>query len=171
MYPALAGRFLTPGPPGKSLCLTFNSCITQLCISRFKNLILPVSVQFSCSVVSDSLQPHGLQHARLPCPSTTARAYSNSCPSRQWYHPTISSSIGPFSSCLHLSHHQSLFQWVSQLFASGGQNIGASASASVLSMNIQDWFLLGWTGWISLQSKEFSRVFSNHSSKASFFST
>ena len=80
MHPALAGRFLTPGPPGMSLCLTFNSFITQLCIiSRFKNLILPVSVQFSCSVVSDSLPPHGLQHARLPCPSPTARACSNSC--------------------------------------------------------------------------------------------
>ena len=117
------------------------------------------SVQFSCSVMSDSLWPHGLQHARLPCPSPTPRAYSNSCPSCWWCHPTISSSVIPFSPTFTLSQHQRLFQC--QFFASGGQSIGVSASASVLPMNIQDWFPLGWAGWISLLSKGLSRVFSN----------
>ena len=117
------------------------------------------SVQFSCSVMSKSLWPHGLQHASLPCPSPTPGAYSNSCPLSQWCHPTISSSVIPFS------HLQSFpasgsFQ-MSQLFASGGQRIEVSASASVLPMNIQDWFPLGWTGLIKLQSKGLSRVFSN----------
>ena len=110
------------------------------------------SVQFSRLVVSDSLWPHELQLARPPCPSPTPRAYPNSCPLSWWCHPTISSSVVPFSSC-----HQSFpasgpFQ-MSQLFASGGQSIGVSASTSVLPMNTQDWSPLGWTGWISLQSK------------------
>ena len=118
------------------------------------------SVQFSRSVVSNSLQPHELQHARPPCPSPTSGVYSNSCPLSWWYHPTISSSVIPFSSCPQSFPASWSFQ-ISQLFSSGGQNIGGSASASVLSMNIQDWFPLGWTGWISLQSKGFSRVFSN----------
>ena len=118
------------------------------------------SVHFSLSVMSDSLQPHGLQHFRLPCPSPTPRACSNSCPSSRWCHPTISSSVVPFSSCLQSFPTSGSFP-VSQFFASGGQSIAASASASVLPMNIQDWFPLGWTGWISLQSKELSRVFSN----------
>ena len=118
------------------------------------------SVQFSCSVVSNSLWPHRLQHARLPCPSTTPGVYSNSCPLSWWCHPTISSSVVPFS-----SHPQSFpasgsFP-MSQFFASGGESIEVSASASVLPMNIQDWFPLGLTGWISLQSKGLSRVFSN----------
>ena len=113
------------------------------------------SVQFSRSVLSDSLRPHGLQHARLPCPSPTPGAYSNSCPSHWWCHPTISSSVVPFSSRLQSFPAQSLFQWVS------GQSIAVSASASVLPMNIQDWFLLGRTGLVSLQSKGLSRVFSN----------
>jgi len=115
------------------------------------------SVQFSHSVVSDSSQSCGLQHTRLPCPSPTPGACSNSCSSSRWYHPTISSSVVPFS------HLQSLpasgsFQ-MSQFFISDGQSMGASASASVLPMNIQDWFPLGLTGWISLQSKGPSRVF------------
>ena len=118
------------------------------------------SVQFSCSIVSDSLQPHGLQHARLHCPSPTPGAYSNSCPSSQWCHPTISSSIVLFSSCLQSFPASGSFP-MSQFFASSSQSIGASASASVLPMNIQDWFPLGWTGWIPLQSKGLSRVFSN----------
>ena len=118
------------------------------------------SVQFSCSVISDSLWPHGLQHARLPCPSPTPRAYSNSCPLHQWWHPTISSSVIPFSSCLQSFPASGSFP-MSHFFISGDQSIGASASASVLPMNIQDWFPLGWTGWISLQSKGFSSVFSN----------
>ena len=117
------------------------------------------SLQFSCSVMSDSLRPHGLQHARLPCPSPTPGAYSNSCPLSWWCHPNISSVI-PFSSCLQSFPATGSFQ-MSQLFASGGQSSGASASALVLSMNIQGWFLLGCTGWISLQSKGLSRVFSN----------
>ena len=122
------------------------------------------SVQFSCSVMSDSLQHHGLQHTRLPCPSPTPRAYSNSCPLSRWCHPTISSSVVPFSSCLQSFSASGSFP-MSQLFTSGDQSIGVSASASVFPVNIQDWFPLGWTGWISLQSKGLSRVFS--SSKAS----
>ena len=116
--------------------------------------------QFSRSLVSNSLQPHELQHARLSCPSPTARAYSNSCWSSQWCHPTISSSVVPLSSCLQSFLASGSFP-MSQLFASGGQSIRASTSALVLPINIQDWFPLGWTGWISLQSKGLSRVFSN----------
>ena len=125
------------------------------------------SVQFSHSVLSDSLQPHGLQHARPTCPSPTPGAYSNSCPLSSWCHPTISSSVVPFSSCLQSFPASGSFT-MSQLFTSGGQSIGvsASASASDLQVNIQDWFPLGWTNWILLQSKGLSRVFSN-SSKAS----
>ena len=115
---------------------------------------------FSCSAVSDSLRPHGLQHARLPSPSPFPRARSNSCPLSQWCHPTISSSIVPYSSCLQSCPASGSFPR-SQLFISGGQSNGASALASVLPMNIQDWFPLGLTGLMSLQSKWLSRVFSN----------
>ena len=113
-----------------------------------RSIKLPeVSVQFSCSVVSNSLRPHWLQHASLPCPSPIPRAYLNSCPSSQWCHPTISSSVIPFS-----FHLQSLLASGSfpmrLFFASGGQSTGVSTSASVLPVNIQDWFPLGWTGWI-----------------------
>ena len=124
------------------------------------SLLSQNSVQFGHSVVSDSLQPHGLQHARPPCPSPTPGAYSNSCPSSWWCHPPISSSVIPFSSCLQSFPALGSFQ-MSPFFTSGGQNIGVSASASVLPMNIQDWFPLGWTGWISLLSKGLSTVFSN----------
>ena len=128
------------------------------------------SVQFSHSVMSDSLRPHGLQHARPPCPSPTPRVYSNSGPLSQRCHPTISSSIGPFSSCLQCFPASGSFP-VSQFFTSGGQSIGVSALASVLPMNIQDWFPLGWTDWISLQSKGPWRVFSNTTiQKHQFFS-
>ena len=128
------------------------------------------SIQFSRSVVSNCLQPRGLQHARLLWPSPTLGVYSNSCPSSQWCHPTISSSVVPFSSCLPSFPPSGSFQ-MSQLFTSGGRSTGASASASVLPMNIQDWFPLGWTGWISLQSKGLSRVFSNTTvQKHQFFS-
>ena len=122
--------------------------------------IIPYSSvsQFSHSVVSDSLQPHGLQHVSLPCPSPIPRACSNLCPLRQQCHPTISSVV-PFSSCPQSFSASGSFP-VSQLFTSRGQRIGVSASASVLPMNIQDWFSLGWTDWISLQSKGHSRVFS-----------
>ena len=116
-----------------------------------------MSVQFSRSVVSTSLQPHGLEHARPPCPSPTPRAYSISCPLSRWCHTTVSSSVIPFSSCLQSFPASGSF--LSQFFASGGQSIGASASTSVLLRNIQDWFPLGWTGWSSLQSKGLSRVF------------
>ena len=120
-----------------------------------------ISVQFSSVAQScPTLWPHVLQHARLPCPSPTPRAYSNSCLLSQWCHPTISSSVTPFSSHLQSFPVSGSFQ-MSQFFASGGQSMGVSASASVLQINIQDWFPLGWTGWISLQSKGLSRVFSN----------
>ena len=118
------------------------------------------SVQFSHSVVSNSLRPHEPQHTRLPCPSPTPRVYSNSCPSLKWCHPTISSSVISFSSCPQSFPASGSFK-MSQLFTSGGQSIGVSASASILPMNIQDWFPLGLTSWISLQSKGLSRVFSN----------
>ena len=113
---------------------------------------------FSCSVMSNSLWPHGLQHARLPCPSLPPRACSNSCPLCQWCHPTILSFVTPFSSCPQSFPTSGSFP-VSQLFTSGCQNIGASASASVLPMNIQGRFPLGFTGLISLQTKGLSRVF------------
>ena len=116
------------------------------------------SVQFSHSVVSDSLWPHERQHARPPCPSPTPRVYSNSCPLNRC-HPTISSSVVPFS--FHQSFPASGSFQRSHFFTSGDQSIEVSASTSVLPMNIQDWFLLGWTGWISLQSKGLSRVLSN----------
>ena len=118
---------------------------------------------------SNSLWPHGLQHARPPCPSPTPGVYSNSCPLSWWCHPTITSSVVPFSSCPQSFPVSGSFQ-MSQLFASGGQSMGVSASASVLPMNTQDWSL-GWTGWISLQSMGLSRVFSNTTfQKHQFFS-
>ena len=111
-----------------------------------------LSVQFSRSVVSDSLWPHESQHAGPPCPSPTPGVYSNSCPLSWWCHPAIPSSVVPFSSCPQSFPASGSFP-MSQLFTSGGQSIGVSASASVLPMNTQDWSPLGWTGWISLQSK------------------
>ena len=124
--------------------------------------------QFSCSVMSDSLQ---LQHARLPCPSPTPGACSDSSPSSRWWHPIISSSVIPFSSCLQSCPTSGSFP-VSHFFTSGGQSIGVSASASVLPMNIQDWFPLGLSGLISWKSKGLSRVFSNITvQKHQFFST
>ena len=123
-------------------------------------LLNRTSVQFNHSVMSDCLQPHETQHARPPCPSPTPGVYPNPCPLSRWCHPTISSSVIPFSSCPQSLPASGSFQ-MSQLFTSGGQNIGVSASTSVLPMNTQDWSPLGWTGWISLQSKGLSRVFSN----------
>ena len=110
------------------------------------------SVQFSCSVVSDSLRPHESQHTRPTFPSPTLGVNSNSCPSSQWCHPAISSSVVPFSSCPQSLPASGPFP-MSQLFAWGGQSVGVSASASVLPMNTQDWSPFGWTGWITLQSK------------------
>ena len=140
-------------------------CIPKLPLSwygkwRYGNLVQFSSVQFSHSVVSDSLRPNGLQHARSHCPSLTPGACSNSCPSSQWCHPAISSSIIPFFSCLQSFPALGSFQ-TSQFFASGDQSIRVSASGSDLQKNTQDWFPLGWTGWITLQSKGISRVFSS----------
>ena len=121
--------------------------------------------------MSNSLQPHGLQQARPPCASPTPGVYPNSCPLSRWCHPTIYSSVIPFSSCLQSSPESGSFQ-MSQLFTSGSQSIGVSASISVLPVNTQDWSPLGWTGWISLQSKGLSRVFSNTTvQKHQFFGT
>ena len=125
------------------------------------------SVQFSCSVVSDSLWPHGLQHARLHCSSPTPGAYSNSCPLSHWWLPTSSSSVIPFSSCLQSFPASGSFFSNESVFASGSQSIGVSDSVSVLPMSLQDWFPLGWIGWISLQSKGHSSLLQHHSSKAS----
>ena len=139
----------------------------------FPNSLFSLSslAQFSHSVTSNSLRPHGLQYARLPCPSLTPRALSNSCPSSQWCHPTISSCVVPFSSCLQSFPASGSFS-MSQFFTSGGQSTGVSALASVFPMNIQDWFPLGWIGWIVLQSKGLSRLFSNTIvQKHQFFST
>ena len=124
------------------------------------------SVQFSRSVVSNSLWPHESQHARPPCPSPTHRVHPNSCSSSRWCHLAISFSVVPFSSCSQSLPASGSFP-MSQLFAWSGQSIGVSASASVLPMNTQDWSPLRWTGWISLQSKGLSRIFSSTSSKAS----
>ena len=127
-------------------------------------------VQFSRSVVSDSLQPHEWQHTGPPCPSPTPGIYPNSCLSSRWCHPAISSSVIPFSSCPKSLPASGSFP-MSQLFAWGGQSIGVWASTSVLPMNTQDWSPSGWTGWISLQSKGLSRVFSNTTvQKHQFFS-
>ena len=137
---------------------------TPLCCKRDTHDF--TSVTQSCP----TLQPHGLQHTRPPSPSPRPRVYSNSCPLSQWCHPTISSSVVPFSLCLQSFPASGSFP-ISQFFASGGQSIGVSASASVLPMNIQDWFPLGWIGLISFQSKGLSRVFSNTTvQKHQFFS-
>ena len=135
------------------------------------NMVQFSSVQFSHSVVSDSLWPHELQHARPPCPSPTPRVHSDSCPSSQWCHPTISSSVIPFSSCPQSFPASGSFQ-MSQLFTSGGQSTGVSALASFLPKKSQGWCPSEWTGWISLQSKGLSRVLSNTTvQKHQFFGT
>ena len=144
--------------PGSELVSSFSWLILHHCCDS--SLILVSSVQFSHSVVSNSLQPHGLQHTRLPCPSLSSRVCSNSCPSSRWCHPTISFSVVPFSSCLQ-SFPTSWSFPMSQLFSSGGQSTGASASASVLPMNIQGWFPLVLTGLIPLQFKGLSSIFSS----------
>ena len=128
--------------------------------SQYEKVQTNLSVQFSRSVVSNSLRPHELQHTSPPCPIPTPRAYPNSCPLSWWCHPTISSSVIPFSSCPHSFPASGSFP-VSQFFASGDQRIRVPALASVFPMNIQDWFLLGLTSWISFQSKGLSRVLSN----------
>ena len=147
------------------LLRTFHFWVRWYAIKKIFLLLL-----LSHSVVSNSLQPHKLQHPRLPCPSPSPWTCSKSYPLSQWRHPTTSSSVVPFS-----SHFQSFPAWgsfpMSQFFTSGGQSVGALAAASVLPMNIQAWFPLGWTGWISLQFKGLSRVFSNTTvQKYQFFS-
>ena len=141
----------------KNVCVYFS----------LKIIVFQRSVQFSRSDLSDSLRPHGLQQARLPCPSPTPGAYSNSCPLSWWCHPTISSSVIPVSSCLQSCPASGSFS-VSQFFPSGGQSFGVSASSSVHPMNIKDWFPLGWTGWISLQPGGLSRVFNTTVQKHQF---
>ena len=143
----------------------------QIIATLIYQLTLLEPVQFNHSVMSNSLWRPGMQHARLPCPSPTPRAYSKSCLMSQWCHPNISFSVIPFSSHLQSCPVSGSFQ-MSQLFASGGQSIGVSASASVLPVNVQDWFSLGRTGWISLLSNGLSRVFTNTAvHKHRFFST
>ena len=195
VYLALAGGFLTTGPPEKS-----SLCFWAIRFGRGKSISDQISkgfvgkgeaaiqspgcwslfgnecqlwVQFSSvshSIVSDSLRPHGLQHTRPPCPSPTPWIYPNSCSLSRWCNPTISSSVIPFSSCLQSFPASGAFP-ISQFFTSGGQSIGVSALTSVLPMNTQAWFPLGWTGLISLQSKGFLRVFSNTTvQKHQFFS-
>ena len=149
---------LLPFLKSNCLNLAFGTSFSVFWPGKLHALYSPV--QFSHSVMSDSLRPPGLQYARVPCSSPTPRAYSNSCPWSWWCHPTISSSVIPFSSCPQSLPASGSFQ-MSQFLASGGQSIEVSASASVLPMNIQDWSPLGWTGWISLQSKGLSGVFSN----------
>ena len=145
--------------------------MSNMYLKRFSTSLIISSVQFSHSVVSDSLRACESQHARPPCPSPTPGVYSNSCPSSRWYHPAISSSVTLFSSCPQSLPASGSFP-MSQLFAWGGQSIGVSASASVFPMNTQDWSPLGWTGGISLQSKGLSRVFSNTTvQKHQFFGT
>ena len=154
--------------PVALLCFLF---VLLLSIFTLFTLLLQFSsVQFNHSVVSNSLQPHEPQHTRPPCPSPTPGVHPSPCPLSRWCHPTISSSVIPFSSCPHSFPAPGSFP-MSQLFASGGQSIGVSALTSVLPMNIQDWSPFGWTGWISLQSKGLSRVFSNTTvQKHQFFS-
>ena len=142
----------------------------KVCVLQDPKSIQFSSVQFSHSVMSDSLRPHKPRHARPPCTSPTPGVHPNSCPLSRWCHPTVSSSVVPFSSCPQSLPASGSFL-MSQLFPSGGQSIGVSASTSVLPMNTQDWSPLGWTGCNSLQSKGLSRVFSNTTvQKHQFFS-
>ena len=156
VQPPLHLPYLVLLPKGRSPQASLLRCLQDEAI-----LLKEASVQCSRSVMSNSLRPHGLHHGRLPCPLPTSGAYSNSCPSSRWCHPTISSSVVPFSSRLQSLPASGSFP-ISQFFASGGQSIGVLASVSVFPMNIQDWFFfLGLTGWISWQSKGLSRVCSS----------
>ena len=143
------------------ISLVFFMFITEALNICYISLVKLILFQFSSvAQLCLTLVTHGLQHSGPPCPSPTLGPCANSCPLSWWHHPTISSSVIPFSSCLQSFPATESFL-MSHFFASGGQNIGASPSTSVLSMNIQDWFPLGWTGWISLLSKGLSQVFSN----------
>ena len=168
--------------PHSAFAMSFNMLIILYILSDISNIyIIPNSCfhscfilqfsQFSGSVLFYSVWPHGLQHARTPCPSPTPEVYPNSCPLSRCCHPSISSSVIPSSSCLQSFPESESFP-MSQYFVSGGQSIGVSASTSVLPMNIQDWFPSGSTGWISSQSRGLSRVFSNITvEKHQFFGT
>ena len=145
---------------GRKVMTNLDSILKSRDITLSTKVCLVSSFKFSCSVVSDSLWPHELQHTRPHCPSPTPRVYPNSCLSSQWCHQTISSSVVPFSSCPQSFPASGSFQ-MSQLFTSGGPSIGVWAWRSVIPMNTQDWSSLGMTGWISLQSKGFSRIFFN----------
>ena len=146
------------------------TCV-RVCVCVYACKSHNISVQFSRSVVTDSLRPHELQHARPPCPSPTPGVHPNPCPLCQWCHPTISSFVVPFSFCPQSFPASGSFQ-MSQLSALGGQSIGVSVSTSVPPINTQDWSPSEWTGWISLQSKGLSRVFSNTTvQKHQFFCT
>ena len=159
--PSTPGRLSTVWATREAHCLKAEAVMKKNTERRkIFVVLLWCSVQFSRSVVSDSLQPHKSQHTRPPCPSPTPRVYSDWRPSSQWCHPAISSSVVPFSSCSQSLPSSGSFP-MSQLFTWGGQSIGVSALASILPKNTQDWSPLGWTGWISLQSKGLSRVFSN----------
>ena len=163
-------EFLPLPSPGISPIQGSNTYL--LCLQHWPTVSLPLappgkllwsqfsSGQFCHSVMSDSLWPHGLQHARLPCPPPTPGTYSSSCPLSRWCHPTNSSSVNLFSSCLQSFPVSGSFQ-MTQLFESGSQSIGVLALAYILPKSIQDWFPLGWTAWISLQAKGLSRVFFN----------
>ena len=160
----IAGRFFTNWAIREAPCVCIpilNYPVVGVCRHTHTHIHIHIyqfsSVAQSCLTL---LRPHGLQHARLPCPSPTPGAYSNLCPLSRWCHPTISSSVVPFFSCPQSLLASESFP-VSQLFQWGGQSIGVSVLASVLPKNTQDWFSWGWTGWISLQSKGLSRVFSN----------
>ena len=151
----LSWRVCRPGSRWNPNTYIFYKMRITMCLISYSSIF-----QISCSVVSDSSRPHEPKHARPPCPSPTPGIYPNSCPLSRWCHLTISSSVIPFSSCLQSFPTSASFQ-MSQLFTSGGQNIGVSASTSFLPMNTEDQYPLGWTGWIFLQSKGLSRVFSN----------
>ena len=171
-------RVWLSGTPWTEACQasqSFTSTLPRVCSNSsplcwWYHPTISSSIQFSRPVMSDSLQPHELQHVRLPCQSPTPGACSNLSPLSRWCHPTISSSVVSFSSCFQSFPASGSFP-MSPFFTSGGQSIGVSASASVLPMNIQGWFPLGLTGYISLQSKGLSRVFSNTTvQKHQFFS-
>ena len=160
---ANACKVLTPVPKQIAIAQSMVIIITHSKAHGHRTMSVAChlgSVQFSCSVMSNSLRPHELQHARPPSPSPTPGVHANSCPSSRWCHPTISSSVVPFSSCPQSLPASGTFP-MSQLFPWDGQSNGVSALASVLPMNTQDWSPLEWTGWTSLQSKGLSRVFSN----------
>ena len=166
----LSHPYVTTGKTKALTLRTFVGKVMSLLFNTLSRFVIS-SVQFSHSVMSDSLRPHESQHARPPCPSPTPGVHQNPCPLSRWCHLTISSSVVPFPSCPQSFPASWSFQ-MSQFFTSGGQSIRVSASTSVLPMNIQVWSLLGWTGWISLQSNGLSRVFSNTTvQKHQFFST